>query len=311
MRRLKLLLWIGAMSILALEADNARAHLMVRVCNPLDYNMLTEAGRNAYTSCQSEPGAHNSISHLANTAWSECAQIFGEAACNNAKTNVERAAAGASETVQSGIACVSDPVACIERLADEAGVLDPKLSHIAILSGNISYETGGLIFSDFGITTVRLDYNATNASVACRGVVGGWYTAVGIAQQNLSIAGAYRFTVPACGPIVYTLTPENPLFTWTPANRTVTVGTSQSGNDAEVSVIPTNTSNMTRTDDASANAWNSQPTPSSQATGQESTQQQPDGSSGASTGAQRDNAAGQTNNTKNTGAGKRYQRFKK
>ena len=230
------------------------ANAEIAPCNPVNYDWLTDAGRQAYVDCQA-----TQLNNLANNAFETCKKIFGEAACNNARDTAKGVAQGAEETLGDALVCSADPVRCIENLARKTGADDPALTKVAILSGTVSYDTGGLIFSDSGVTTVSVGYDASKVSDACRALVVGWFGLLGDVQQGLSaLGGAYSFRVPACGPITYTLTPTNPLFTWTPASRVVTVGSSSALPVAPQQTSATGNSNMPAQAGRSSQAESSQ-----------------------------------------------------
>jgi len=149
-------------------------------------------------------------------------------AANSTSQSLQEAEQGVGGAAQEAIDCVSDPVGCIEQLAEESGVTDPNLTKKATLSGNISIDTGPVsmpeILASTGVQVVDMD--ASGVSIACRGIVEGWWRSIGVAEWAASITsgGGYALVVPACGPITYTVAPSNYLFTWSPPTRTVTVG---------------------------------------------------------------------------------------
>ncbi len=205
--------------------------------------------------------SHNSPSHLVSTVGlqacldavntvrninSDIADNIGLTAqgCRDAANSMSQTAREAEQVVQDRaqdvLDCASDPVGCAEEIAADLGVDDPNLGKMAILTGNVSFETGGLLFSDFGITNVNItDIDDSKVSAACKAFIALPWSRGG--ALTLTTGGSYRLVVPACGPITYTLKPSNPLFTWNPPTRTVTVGAgnavSSSGENSEAETL--------------------------------------------------------------------------
>ncbi len=188
--------------------------------------------------------SHNSPSHLVSTVGldaciqavntirgidSKLADSIGLTAqgCRDAANSMSRTAKEAEQvvqdTVEDAIDCASDPVGCAEKIAADLGVDDPNLGKMAILTGNVTFKTGGLLFSDFGVTNLNIDADDSRVSAACKAFIAAFPWPRGGAL-TLTTGGSYRLVVPACGAIIYTLKPTNPLFTWNPPTRTVTVG---------------------------------------------------------------------------------------
>ena len=126
-----------------------------------------------------------------------------------------------------------DPVTCASALAEmmgegiEAGMSELEgIMTFAELRGNITMETGGGLTSLVGTTTIGItNIVYEDVSDACRNFVEAWRLASNITQiATLTTGGPYSILVPACGRITYTIAPTNPLFSWDPPTRSVTVG---------------------------------------------------------------------------------------
>ncbi len=240
-RALQLWKWIIPVLLLLLPV-RIEAHFMINICNILDYDLLTESGRNAYADCQNEPVRHNTLQHLADTAWNKCKNLFGEAQCNSARATVDTTVETGRQTGQSVLNCVSDPLGCAQDVIDNLGLTDPNLGKMAILTGNIRFETGGLLFSDFGLTTIDIsNIDDTKVSDACKAFIALWDRTLEDDLLTVTTGGPYRIVVPACGSITYTIKPTNSLFTWNPPTHNVTVGVSNavssSGENSEAGAI--------------------------------------------------------------------------
>ncbi len=113
--------------------------------------------------------------------------------------------------------CVSDPAGCAGRLG-----VDHSLLTFVELKGKVSGEAG----KGFGETAVKVGWDSSLAPEECRQVI---ETLLAGQSFTTSAGGEYSIFVPACGSITYTLTPDNPEFSWTPASRSVRVSGASPG----------------------------------------------------------------------------------
>ena len=228
--------------------------------------VLMPAGAHAHfcvdvTGASCQPFSHNKVGHLANTAYSNCVATFGRAACDaardtaNAAADVVEAVGSAvndvanqgaeggrtmfesgqqmvstvGRTVRQGIDCALDLAACAAQVAADAG-LSPEqtqqLSQFAVLKGAITMDTA-LPVQATQLRVQPVNYSE-NISPACEVLLADWAAlSSGAAVVVPVTAGAYSVVVPACDQITYALVPFNPLYTWDPPKRDVTVGPGQ------------------------------------------------------------------------------------
>lgn len=246
-------------AFLILTPASAHAHLCVDVSGQ---------------SCPPSALSHNTVEHLANTAYSNCVSTFGRAACDAARDTAEAVGSTARDvanqgaeagrtvfetgqqmleggmqtgqqmvdtvgrTARQGIDCALDLAGCAAQVAEDAG-LSPEqtqqLTEFAVLRGTITMDT--TLPGQAALLKVH-PVNWDGVSPACEALLAAMSIAPGQLATTVPVtAGAYTVVVPACGRITYALVPANPLYTWTPPRRDVTV--EPGGNPVSTIGVPT------------------------------------------------------------------------
>lgn len=117
----------------------------------------------------------------------------------------------------SSAACLSDPSGCAVALG-----VDRTVVTFAELRGTVSDDSGNAL----GQMMLNVTWESTQASPDCQRLIS---TLLAGETFITSGDGTYSIFVPACGSTTYTLTPDNPEFSWTPASRSVRVSGAPSG----------------------------------------------------------------------------------
>jgi hypothetical protein len=180
--------------------------------------------------------AHNSnVRHLAGTAFSACVWLFGKDTCNDARSASSAISQGAQDVVDAAVECTTSFDAagnCITAGSDTvtgsvdqvvSGVgLTPELLAIAVLKGTVTMEAilNGATPIDQNISLMVMPEPVEPApSPACSAAIFAMPKRYPVQQ-----GAPYSIPVSACAEITYVLTPEHPLYSWSPPSRRVTVG---------------------------------------------------------------------------------------